>query len=92
MISCKPELKENYLFDVGVQNPEQQDDLSSSCIDILQYLRTHLKNNHIQMSTHLIETEEGHLPFTASEKYNYLLQINPMLEKLKDEFNLSFDR
>lgn len=92
MISCKPELKENYLFDVGVQNPEQQDDLSSSCIDILQYLRTHLKNNHIQMSTHLVETEEGHLPFTASEKYNYLLQINPMLEKLKDEFNLSFDR
>jgi DNA polymerase-3 subunit gamma/tau len=92
MLSCKPELKENYLFDIAVQNPEQQDELSNSCLDILQQLRTHLKNNHVQMRTHLIEKEEGHLPFTASEKYNYLLQINPMLEKLKDEFNLSFDR
>src|SRR5574344_1897578 len=55
MLSCKPKLKENYLFDIAVQNPEQQDELSNSCFDILQYLRTHLKNNHIQMSTHIIE-------------------------------------
>ena len=91
MINCKPVLKEHFYFDVCVHNPGQQDELTNNCIDILNYLRTHLQNSHIQMRVQVDETNQKHLAYTATEKYEHLLKINPVLGKLKDEFNLTTD-
>lgn len=91
MINCKPTLQENYFFEVGVHNPGQQDELSNNCIDLLSYLRTRLKNSRIQMRVRISESNEKHLAYTSVEKYEHLLSINPVLSKLKDEFNLSLD-
>ena len=91
MINCKPTLQENFMFEVGVHNPGQQDELTNGCIDILGYLRTQLKNTRIQMRVRIIESNEKHLAYTSTEKYEHLLEINPVLGKLKEEFNLSLD-
>ena len=32
-----------------------------------------------------------HLAYTATEKFEHLLTVNPVLGKLKDEFNLTLD-
>ena len=91
MINCKPVLQENYFFEVGVQNPGQQDELSNGCVDLLNYLRAQLRNTRIQMRVRIIETNEKHLAYTATEKFEHLLTVNPVLGKLKDEFNLTLD-
>lgn len=91
MINCKPVLQENYFFEVGVHNPGQQDELSNGCVDLLNYLRVQLKNTRIQMRVRIIETNEKHLAYTSSEKFEHLLSVNPVLGKLKDEFNLTLD-
>lgn len=91
MINCKPVLKEHFYFDVCVHNPGQQDELTNNCIDILSYLRTHLQNSHIQMRVFVDEANRKHIAYTATEKYEHLLKINPVLAKLKDEFNLTLD-
>lgn len=91
MINCKPELKENYHFEVAVHNPGQQEELINAAIDILSYLRAQLKNTRIQMRVRIIETNEKHLAYTSTEKFEHLLHVNPVLAKLKDEFNLTVD-
>lgn len=91
MINCKPVLQENSFFEVAVYNPGQQDELSNGCIDLLNYLRTQLKNTRIQMRVRIIETNEKHLAYTSTEKFEHLLSVNPILGKLKDEFNLTLD-
>ncbi|WP_293666044.1 DNA polymerase III subunit gamma/tau [uncultured Parabacteroides sp.] len=91
MINCKPVLQDNYFFEVCVHNPGQQDELTNNCIDILSYLRAQLKNTRIQMRVRIDETNQKHLAYTSTEKYEHLLSINPVLAKLKDEFNLTLD-
>lgn len=91
MINCKPVLQDNFFFEVAVHNPGQQDELSNGCIDLLNYLRTQLHNTRIQMRVRIIETNEKHLAYTSSEKFEHLLNVNPVLGKLKEEFNLTLD-
>lgn len=91
MINCKPALQDNYYFEVCVHNPGQQDELTNNCIDILNYLRAQLKNTRVQMRVRIDETNQKHLAYTSTEKYEHLLKINPVLGKLKDEFNLILD-
>lgn len=91
MINCKPVLQENFFFEVAVHNPGQQEELFNGAIDILSRLRVQLKNNRIQMRVRIIESNEKHLAYTTSEKFELLMGINPALGRLKDEFNLTPD-
>lgn len=91
MINCKPVLQENFFFEVAVHNPGQQEELFNGAIDILSQLRIQLKNNRVQMRVRIIESNEKHLAYTTSEKFELLMGINPALARLKDEFNLTPD-
>jgi len=91
MTNCKPVLQENFHFEVSVHNPGQQEELINNSIDILSFLRTHLKNTHIQMRVRISESNEKKLAYTATEKYQHLLDTNPALSRLRDEFNLIID-
>lgn len=91
MINCKPVLQDNFYFEVAVHNPGQQDELVNNSLDILNFLRYNLHNTRIQMRTRISEVNEKHLAYTTIEKYNLLLQINPVIAKLKEEFDLRID-
>jgi len=91
MINCKPVLQENFHFEVAVHNPGQQNELTSNSIDILSFLRLKLKNTHLQMRVRIVETNEKHLAYTSTERYEHLLNQNSALARLKDEFNLMLD-
>lgn len=91
MINCKPTLQEHFFFEVAVHNPGQQEELMNGAMDILTYLRSHLNNTRIQMRVRIIESNEKHLAYTSTERFEHLLSINPTLAKLKDEFNLRID-
>lgn len=91
MINCKPVLKEDFLFEVVVHNPGQQEELLNHNADILHTLRTQLKNGKIQLRIRIDEGNEKRLAYTSKEKFDLLNEINPLLSKLMDEFNLTFD-
>nr|WP_321521847.1 DNA polymerase III subunit gamma/tau [uncultured Macellibacteroides sp.] len=91
MINCKPILLDNYIFEVAVHNPGQQQELENSGVDLLPYLRSNLRNTRIQMRIRIIEANEKHLAYTSTEKYDLLALTNPVLLKLKEEFNLILD-
>ena len=91
MIHNKPVLLENFKFEVMVSNPAQQEELISNSIEILKILRTQLKNEHIQMFIRIEETNEKKRAYTSEEKYEFLNDLNPLLSKLKDEFDLTID-
>lgn len=91
MINCQPVLREEFLFEVVVHNPGQQEELLNHNASILQALRTQLKNGKIQLKIRIDEANEKRLAYTSAEKFELLNEINPLLSKLKDEFNLMFD-
>jgi len=91
MINCKPVLQDNHYFEVKVHNQGQQEVLFNAAVGILAFLRQQLKNTHIQMRVSISETNEKKLAYTTGERYQHLMEINPLLGKLKDEFNLTTD-
>lgn len=91
MISCKPVLLENGHFEVAVHNPMQKEELIGHSLQLLKMMRDRLSNSKIQMHIRIDETNEKQLAFTAIEKYDLLTQLNPLLSKLKDEFELSIE-
>lgn len=91
MINCAPVLKEHFMFEVTVHNPGQRDELQHAATDILGFLRYNLHNTQIQMQIRIDETNTKRLAYTSAEKFNLLKDVNPVLSKLKDEFDLRIE-
>lgn len=89
MIHCKPELQENDVFEVKVLNKGQQEVLENAAVGIMNSLRQGLKNTHIRMEVTISHNNEKKLAYTTAERYQHLIQINPLLGKLREEFNLT---
>ena len=77
------------MFEVKVHNPAQKEGLIENCLDLLKFLRTQLKNDLTQMSVQIDETIEKKTAYTTAEKYEFLHNINPLLSKLIEEFDLA---
>lgn len=88
MSNSKPQLLNNFYFEVGVHNPGMQEELINNTIDILAVLRQKLQNTHIQMRVRIMESNEKHLAYTSAEKYQHMLEINPLIDKLRKDFDL----
>ena len=88
MSNSKPQLLNNFYFEVGVHNPGMQEELINNAIDILAVLRQKLQNTHIQMRVRIMESNEKHLAYTSAEKYQHMLEINPLIDKLRKDFDL----
>ncbi len=91
MLNNKPVLKQSPFFEVTVHNPGQENELTAHAADILTSLRTQLQNTTIQMQIRIDEANEKKRAYTAVEKYEYLREVNPALDKLREEFNLKLD-
>lgn len=91
LLNCLPKLAGDFVLEVKVLNPGQQETLFQAAVEILPYLRQQLQNSKIQMRVTVDESNEKHLAYTSTEKYNHLLAINPALARLQSEFNLRTD-
>ncbi|MDR2809536.1 MAG: DNA polymerase III subunit gamma/tau [Tannerellaceae bacterium] len=88
MINCQPILLENYFYEISVYHPGQESELLNESVKLLPYLQKQLKNSRVRMKIRISESNEKKLAYTAAEKYEFLANINPHLNKLKNEFNL----
>lgn len=91
MAANKPVLKENFVIDVIVENQIQQQLLIESKIDILNFIRQKLNNFKVDLVPILQKSITVRKPVTDTEKYQVMVAKNPMLDKLRKDFNLGFD-
>lgn len=59
--------------------------------DLIAYLREKLKNNTILVVGELREAEEKHMLYTPRDKFEYLLEKNPVLKSMRDRLGLDPD-
>ncbi len=58
---------------------------------VLLHLKKELSNSKIEFQTKLGDTTEKTTPYTDEEKYKYMAEKNPALDKLRNDFGLEYD-
>jgi DNA polymerase-3 subunit gamma/tau len=80
-----------YEFEIAVGTKVQEKDFRNERPNILNFLRTTLKNFSIELNARIDEKVVVKRPYTNLEKFQYMAAKNPQLLELKKRFNLDFD-
>ncbi|HQS06764.1 MAG TPA: DNA polymerase III subunit gamma/tau, partial [Daejeonella sp.] len=91
MTSYPPRLLPDYVIELDIENKLQEDLLQAEKVDLLNFLRTELKNFNIDLQTKLLEQIQKKRLYTSNEKYQHMLEKNPNLEEFRKRFNLDLD-
>src|SRR5690606_11013242 len=91
MTAHAPELQSDFKIGVVIENPIQHDLLTASKIDILNELRTNLRNFAIDLVPIKMKKDTVRKPYTAQEKYQAMAAKNPTLDVLRKTFNLGLE-
>ena len=86
----KPLLNNNFVVSYQVANALNQVELQEALPEILDYLRVKLNNFVMKIELSISEQIREETVYTAQEKYDFLLKINPELKNLKETFDLDF--
>ncbi len=87
----QPYKLEGSLITVGLLSPVHETMLNNIKGEITSFLREQLRNNTIQITGELQTSEEKKIIYTNREKFDYLVEKNPMLRELKDRLGLDTD-
>jgi DNA polymerase-3 subunit gamma/tau len=79
------------VYEVLVENKVQENVFRDERPNLLNFLRTTLKNFDIEINVRIDEVAVVKRPYTASEKFHHMAAKNPALAELKTKFNLDFD-
>jgi DNA polymerase-3 subunit gamma/tau len=78
-------------FEITVSNKVQEKDFRDERPNVLNFLRTTLKNFSIEVNAKVEESTVVRKPYTSLEKFQHMAAKNPQLIDLKNKFNLDFD-
>ena len=88
MSLCLPKMKGDTLFDVEVNTELNKQYFADHSRPILTFLREKLKNDDITMTLSIAEGNAIKRPVTSHEIFEEMVEKNPSLQKLSDEFGL----
>ena len=60
-------------------------------VELIQYLRSTLENDHITLGREVIQEEESKKLYTSKDIFEHMVKENPSLKNLKDRLGLDFD-
>ncbi|QNM86689.1 DNA polymerase III subunit gamma/tau [Polaribacter pectinis] len=83
-----PVLHENFKIQFTLPNKLMQDQFHKGRPKLLKFLREKLNNYGLSIDTNVNETIEKKFAYTPQEKYNRLKELNPLLDKLRQTFEL----
>jgi DNA polymerase-3 subunit gamma/tau len=83
-----PKLSDGFKINFTVPNKLMQDQFKKGRPKLLAFLREKLNNFGISIDAILNETVEKKFAYTPQEKFNKLKEKNPLLEKLRQTFEL----
>jgi DNA polymerase-3 subunit gamma/tau len=90
-IATPPKMLTANVYEVIVENKVQETHFRDERPNLLNFLRTTLRNFDIEVSVRIDEKAAVKRPYTASEKFQHMAAKNPALVDLKNKFNLDFD-
>jgi DNA polymerase-3 subunit gamma/tau len=91
MDNYTPIVKENFLVELQVESKILVDELIYEKVDLMNYLRSELKNFKIMLEPIIVETVQEKKLYTSKDKYQHLAAKNPKLEDFRKVFNLDLD-
>ena len=83
-----PRMLNDVIFEVEVNTELNKQYLTDNSLSILSYLRETLQNGEITMTIRIAEDNAIKKPLTSREIFDEMVQQNPALLKLSDEFGL----
>ena len=83
-----PQLKDRFKISYTVPNKLMADKFRKGKPKLLKFLREKLNNYGIEIQLTLNEAVEKKFAYTPQEKYHKLKEMNPLLEKLRQTFEL----
>lgn len=89
-LSNVPEITEGSKLLLRIGNSVQEEDIRLIKPELISWLRKVLRNAKIELSTKLERVESERTIFSDSEKLQMMMQKNPLLNELKQRFNLDF--
>jgi len=92
MLSQPYEIKGSQIV-VTLLSPVHETMLNNIKMEIAAFLRERLKNNSIQVLGELKQTADDgkKVYYTARDKFEYLIEKNPVIKELKDRLGLDTD-
>jgi len=92
LLSQPYELVDGKIIHLPLYHPVQETMLNNLRIELSTFLRERLRNSSIQLVGKMIEeTEAKRVYYTNREKFDYLVEKNPILKELKDRLGLDTD-
>ena len=87
----KPTALNPTLYEVIVETKAQDAQLRDERPNLLNFLRSNLKNFDLDITSRIDEIKVNRKPYGAKEVYQYMAAKNPQLAELRKMFNLDFD-
>ncbi|HDZ41969.1 MAG TPA: DNA polymerase III subunit gamma/tau [Bacteroidetes bacterium] len=89
--AMRPVIEDGTMIILELSNKAQKDYFDQKYKhDVLIHLKRQLFNSKIEFHTRVSEKTEATTPYTDEEKYRYLAEKNPALDKLRNEFGLEY--
>jgi len=84
------EIRESQVV-IHLLSPIQETMLNNFKSDLISYLRDKLRNSSLLVAGELKETDEKQRLYTPRDKFDFLLEKNPILKALKERLGLDTD-
>lgn len=91
LIDKELKIKDQFEVQVTLDNTLQGQTFQEIKRDLLYYCREQLQNFALHFSVHIEKGSQKLDPYSAPEKYQYLLDKNPHLAKLRDDLGLDIE-
>lgn len=86
----QPRLKNKIEIHLTVPNDTNRVELEKQSASLLSYLREKLINDHLTLKLHVDTKEDKKFVYTAEDKYDELVEKNPIIAAFKKNFNLEY--
>jgi DNA polymerase III subunit gamma/tau len=84
-------LLEDYIIEIKLSNPVQEEFLNGLKTELLIFLRGKLENELITITSAIKAADEKKRPYTPKEKLEHMIEKQPLLKELKDRLGLDPD-
>jgi DNA polymerase-3 subunit gamma/tau len=87
LLNSTPQKQEENKITIAVFNPVQEKELQDRTVEMQQFLTQNLHHTHLEL-TIIVNDKQDFRPYTNKEKYEAMVEKNPTIASLVQEFNL----
>ncbi|HET6226147.1 MAG TPA: DNA polymerase III subunit gamma/tau [Bacteroidia bacterium] len=91
LLSKRPSITEKTTIEFVINNKALEEAINEDKMNFLGFLRKELQNYNLQLNLQLSVTEDKTNLYTATDRYNRLVEKNPMIKKFRQTFDLDIE-